>query len=244
MKKIALITGASRGIGAQIAKTFAQNNYTVIINYNSSQKLAENVVAEIIGFGGEALAIKADVANKNEVEKMFQTIIKIFGHIDVLVNNAGISLNKLLIDCEEEDFDKIISINLKGTFLASKYALKSMISQQSGCIVNISSFWGQTGGANETLYSASKAGVIGLTKAMAKEYALCNIRVNAVSAGVIKTQMNDEYGENFYEEIKQQIPTEKIGCPQDVADAVLFLVSKQANYITGQILNVNGGILI
>ena len=244
MKKVVLITGAGRGIGAGIAEKFAESGYIVIINYYRSKNEAENLSAKLTSLGYENFLIQADIRKEIEVKEMFEKVVKIYKKIDVLVNNSGVSLDKLLIDTTEEDFQNVMSVNLKGAFFACKYALLNMIEHKSGVIINISSIWGQTGASNESVYSASKAGLIGLTKALAKEYGLSNIRVNAISAGVIESDMNLAYGENFYEEIKEEIPLNKIGLPSDVGDLAVFLSSEKANFITGANISLNGGMYI
>ena len=244
MKKVVLITGAGRGIGAGIAEKFAESGYIVIINYYRSKNEAEKLSAKLTSLGYENFLIQADIRKEIEVKEMFEKVVKIYKKIDVLVNNSGVSLDKLLIDTTEEDFQNVMSVNLKGAFFACKYALLNMIEHKSGVIINISSIWGQTGASNESVYSASKAGLIGLTKALAKEYGLSNIRVNAISAGVIESDMNLAYGENFYEEIKEEIPLNKIGLPSDVGDLAVFLSSEKANFITGANISLNGGMYI
>ena len=244
MKKVVLITGAGRGIGAGIAEKFAESGYIVIINYYRSKNEAEKLSAKLTSLGYENFLIQADIRKEIEVKQMFEKVAKIYKKIDVLVNNSGVSLDKLLIDTTEEDFQNVMSVNLKGAFFACKYALLNMLENKSGVIINISSIWGQTGASNESVYSASKAGLIGLTKALAKEYGLSNIRVNAISAGVIESDMNLAYGENFYEEIKEEIPLNKIGLPSDVGDLAVFLSSEKANFITGANISLNGGMYI
>ena len=243
-KKVVLITGASRGIGAELAKRFAENGYSVVIDYNESEKKAFEVLEEITSKGGEAVAVKADMRVPSEVEDLFNTAIKTFGHIDVLINNAAVALGKLLIDTTLEDFENVFNTNIRGYFLMTKQAIPHFLARGGGKIINISSVWGQTGGALETVYSASKGAIIAFTKAVAKEYALSNITVNTISPGVIDTDMIRIYSDDEIEMLRQMIPVEKIAHPVEIANMALFLASDKANYITGQVLAVNGGFYI
>ena len=243
-KKVVLITGASRGIGAELAKRFAENGYSVVIDYNESEKKAFEVLEEITSKGGEAVAVKADMRVPSEVENLFNTAIKTFGHIDVLINNAAVALGKLLIDTTLEDFENVFNTNIRGYFLMTKHAIPHFLARGGGKIINISSVWGQTGGALETVYSASKGAIIAFTKAVAKEYALSNITVNTISPGVIDTDMIRIYSDDEIEMLRQMIPVEKIAHPVEIANMALFLASDKANYITGQVLAVNGGFYI
>jgi len=243
-KKVVLITGASRGIGAELAKRFAENGYSVVIDYNESEKKAFEVLEEITSKGGEAVAVKADMRVPSEVENLFNTAIKTFGHIDVLINNAAVALGKLLIDTTLEDFENVFNTNIRGYFLMTKQAIPHFLARGGGKIINISSVWGQTGGALETVYSASKGAIIAFTKAVAKEYALSNITVNTISPGVIDTDMIRIYSDEEIDALRQMIPVEKIAHPVEIANMALFLASDKANYITGQVLAVNGGFYI
>ena len=243
-KKVVLITGASRGIGAELAKRFAENGYSVVIDYNESEKKAFEVLEEITSKGGEAVAVKADMRVPSEVENLFNTAIKTFGHIDVLINNAAVALGKLLIDTTLEDFENVFNTNIRGYFLMTKQAIPHFLARGGGKIINISSVWGQTGGALETVYSASKGAIIAFTKAVAKEYALSNITVNTISPGVIDTDMIRIYSDEEIDALRQMIPMEKIAHPVEIANMALFLASDKANYITGQVLAVNGGFYI
>ena len=243
-KKVVLITGASRGIGAELAKRFAENGYSVVIDYNESEKKAFEVLEEITSKGGEAVAVKADMRVPSEVEDLFNTAIKTFGHIDVLINNAAVALGKLLIDTTLEDFENVFNTNIRGYFLMTKQAIPHFLARGGGKIINISSVWGQTGGALETVYSASKGAIIAFTKAVAKEYALSNITVNTISPGVIDTDMIRIYSDEEIDALRQMIPVEKIAHPVEIANMALFLASDKANYITGQVLAVNGGFYI
>lgn len=243
-KKVVLITGASRGIGAEMAKRFAENGYSVVIDYNESQEKAMQVLKEITDNGGDAIAVKADMRVPAEVENLFNTAIKTFGHIDVLINNAAIALGKLLIDTTLEDFENVFNTNIRGYFLMTKQVIPHFLSNGGGKIINISSVWGQTGGALETVYSATKGAIISFTKAVAKEYALSNITVNTISPGVIDTDMIRIYSDEEIDSLRQMIPVEKIAHPVEIANMALFLASDKANYITGQVLAVNGGFYI
>ena len=243
-KKVVLITGASRGIGAEMAKRFAENGYSVVIDYNESQEKAMQVLKEITDNGGDAIAVKADMRVPAEVENLFNTAIKTFGHIDVLINNAAVALGKLLIDTTLEDFENVFNTNIRGYFLMTKQVIPHFLSNGGGKIINISSVWGQTGGALETVYSASKGAIISFTKAVAKEYALSNITVNTISPGVIDTDMIRIYSDDEIDSLRQMIPVEKIAHPVEIANMALFLASDKANYITGQVLAVNGGFYI
>lgn len=235
--KTVLITGASRGIGEQIARAFSTNGYNVIINYNKSEERAKKLGEEL-----NAPIFKADVSKFDQAKALVDFAIEKFGKIDVLVNNAGIALpQKVLQEVTEEEFDNIVAINLKSTFNCSKLVIDLMISNGGGSIINISSIWGQVGASCEAVYSMTKAGVIGFTKSMAQELALSNIRVNAVAPGFIKTDMNAHLSNEDIDDFLQCVPLNRIGSAEEVAQAVLFLASDQASYITGHVLNVNGG---
>lgn len=234
--KTVLITGASHGIGKAIAKEFAQNGYNVVINYNSSKKEAEELSKEING-----ILVKADVCKENEVEQMFDLVKQKIGKIDVLVNNAGVALKQMVCDTSLQEWQKVLDINLTGTFLTSKYALKDMM-YSGGKIINISSVFGLSGASCEGAYSAAKAGVIGLTKSMAKEYA--NVCVNCVCPGAIETKMNNNLSLEEKQKLIEEIPTGRLGTCEEVAKTILFLASDAADYITGQIISINGGMYI
>ncbi len=238
---MALVTGGAQGIGRAVALLLAQKGATIVISDINIQK-AEETAQEIRSLGREAMAVQVDVANFQEVEKMVEGIVEKFSRIDILINNAGITRDKLILRMSEEDWDAVIRINLKGTFNCTKAALKYMSKQRSGKIVNISSVVGMMGNAGQANYSASKAGVIGFTKTIAREFAQRGINVNAIAPGYIQTPMTDVLPEKVKEELKRLIPMERLGQPEDVAQAVLFLVSEASSYITGQVLNVNGGI--
>lgn len=242
--KIALITGASSGIGRAIALKYAEEGAVVIINYSGNSQGASETVEEIIRDGGTAEAIKCDVANYNEVESMVEYVIGKYKRIDILVNNAGIARDTLLMKMSSEDFEKVIDINLKGTFNTIQCVSRHMIRQRSGRIINMSSVVGITGNIGQANYAASKAGVIALTKSAAKEFAARNITVNAIAPGYIKTRMTDVLGEKVRDEILSKIPMKKVGNPEDIANAALFLAVNESNYITGQVINVDGGMVM
>lgn len=242
--KVALVTGSSRGIGRAIAIELAKKGYHVGINYSGNQEKAEEVVAEIEKLGQEAIAIKANVSLEAEVKEMVKTVTKKWGRLDVLVNNAGITRDNLLMRMKEEEFDQVIDTNLKGAFLCIKSVSRQMMKQRSGRIINISSVVGESGNPGQINYVASKAGVEGMTRTAAKELASRNILVNAVAPGFIETEMTDQLSESIKAEMFKMIPLEKLGQAEDVAKAVTFLASDDANYITGQTLHVNGGMLM
>lgn len=239
--RVALITGAAQGIGKSVALLLAQNGADIVVSDINLEK-AEETAKEIESIGSKAIAIKVDVANLKDVERMVESILEKFGKIDILVNNAGITRDKLILRMTEEDWDAVLNVNLKGTFNCTKAVVRHMAKQRSGKIVSIASVVGEMGNAGQVNYSASKAGVIGLTKTIAREFAQREINVNAIAPGYIETPMTEVLPEKVKEELKRLIPMERLGKPEDVAEAVLFLVSEESNYITGQVLNVNGGI--
>lgn len=243
-KKTAIVTGSSRGIGKAIAVELAKNDYNVLINYKSSEKNANELKDKLIDKGYVVDIFKADVSKYTDVKSMFEYCIDKFGNIDLLVNNAGISSEGLLTDVSEEEWNNVIDTNLKSVFLCSKEALKIMISNHSGKIINITSMWGVTGGSCEVVYSASKAGIIGLTKALAKEVGPSGINVNGIAPGVIMTDMMEEFSDEDINVLKEDTPLMRIGSPQDVANVVLYLASEKSDFITGQIIGVNGGFVI
>ncbi len=242
--KVALITGAARGIGKAIAKKFAENGYNVLINYVSAKTDIKTLTKEFEDLGVKVLLVKADVSNKEEAEGLVNQTIEKFGKIDVLVNNAGITKDNLLMRMSEEDFEKVLDINLKGTFLITKFATKYMMKKRCGSIVNLASVVGVAGNAGQCNYSASKAGVIGFTKSIAKELASRNIRANAVAPGFIKTDMTDVLSDNVKENINSQIPLKRMGTAEEVAKLVYFLGTAESSYITGQVINVDGGMVM
>lgn len=242
--KTALITGASRGIGRAIAETLAAQGAKVAINYAGNVKAAEEAKAAIEAAGGEAILVKADVSDPAAVQEMISTVTEAFGQIDILVNNAGITRDGLLMRMKDEDWDAVISTNLKGVYNCTKAVTKLMMKKRYGRIVNMTSVVGITGNAGQTNYSAAKAGVIGFSKSAAKELSSRGITVNMVAPGFIDTDMTAVLPEKVKEEMAAGIPLGRIGKAQDVANAVLFLVSDQASYITGQVVNVDGGMVM
>ena len=244
MNKVALITGSSRGIGKQIAIKFAKNGYNIVVNYINKNEEVEKTIEELKQFGVEVLEAQGDISNYEQSEKIVNSTIEKFGQIDVLVNNAGITKDMLIMRMKKEDFTKVIDVNLVGTFNITKNVIPHMMKKRSGRIINISSVVGISGNAGQCNYAASKAGIIGFTKSLAKELASRNILVNAVAPGFIETNMTDVLQENVKEEIKKQIPLKRIGKAEDVANAVYFFTSEESSYITGQVLQVDGGMLI
>lgn len=241
-RKVALVTGGSRGIGKEIAKKFANNGYNLVINYVSDNTDLEALKEEFNNTN--VLFVKTDVTNYESCENMVSEAIKEYGRIDVLVNNAGITKDTLLIRMKEEDFDKVININLKGTFNMTKTVTPYMMKQRYGKIVNISSVVGVIGNAGQSNYAASKAGIIGFTKSVARELASRNILANCVAPGFIRTDMTDVLSDTVKESIHAQIPLKKMGEAHEVANAVYFLASEENTYITGQVLNVDGGMVM
>ena len=244
MNKVALITGSSRGIGKQIAIKLAKNGYNIVVNYINKNEEVEKTIEELKQFGIEVLEAQGDISNYEQSEKIVNSTIEKFGQIDVLVNNAGITKDMLIMRMKKEDFTKVIDVNLVGTFNITKNVIPYMMKKRNGRIINISSVVGISGNAGQCNYAASKAGIIGFTKSLAKELASRNILVNAVAPGFIETNMTDVLQENVKEEIKKQIPLKRIGTAEDVANAVYFLTSEESSYITGQVLQVDGGMLI
>lgn len=239
--KVALVTGAGRGIGRQIALTLAKANAFVIVNYNGSRNNAEDVVNEITQSGGSAEAIQCNVADAAAADNMVKDVIARHGRVDILVNNAGITRDNLIMRMSEQDFDDVINTNLKGAFHTIRSLSRSFLKQRSGKIINIASVVGITGNAGQANYSASKAGVIGLTKSVAREFASRGICVNAVAPGYIETEMTQALSEDAAKSLLQMIPMGKAGTAQNVADLVLFLAGSGSDYITGQVIGVNGG---
>jgi 3-oxoacyl-[acyl-carrier protein] reductase len=237
----ALITGASRGIGRAIARQLAGDGFRVIVNYNSSETLAKELISEINNiYRVDGIALRADISDRAQVEAMFAAA----GNVDVLVNNAGIAQQKLFSDITGQDWDRMFDVDVKGVFHCCQCALPYMIHQKRGKIINLSSMWGQVGASCEVHYSAAKAAVIGLTKALAKEGGPSNIQVNCIAPGVIQTEMNAHLDENTRNELKEETPLGVIGTAEDVAGAVSFLAGERSNFITGQILGVNGGMIL
>jgi 3-oxoacyl-[acyl-carrier protein] reductase len=239
--KVALVTGGAQGIGKAVALMLAHHGADVIVADVNLEK-AQETAKEVEATGRGAMAVKVDITRLNDVEQMVESAIARFGKVDILINNAGIARDKLILRMTEEDWDAVLDVNLKGTFHCTKTVIKHMSKQRSGKIVNIASVVGEMGNAGQANYSASKAGVIGLTKTVAREFAQRGINVNAIAPGYIQTPMTDVLPDKAKEELKRMIPMERLGQPEDVAHAVLFLVSEASSYITGQVLNVNGGI--
>lgn len=239
--KIALVTGASRGIGREIAKTLAREGAVVIVNYNGSQSSALETVREIEEQAQKAELYQCNVADFKAVGEMIENIIKKYGKLDIVVNNAGITKDNLLMRMTEEEFDQVLDINLKGAFNCMKHVSRQMLKQKSGRIINISSVSGVLGNAGQANYCASKAGLIGLTKSTARELAPKGITVNAVAPGFIQSDMTDSLTDSVKETILGQIPMKKMGMASDIAEMVVFLASEKANYITGQVIQINGG---
>lgn len=244
MKETVLITGASRGIGLATAKLFAAKGHPVVLNYNHSRESACAAAREINAAGGMAAALKADVAHPDEVRAMFDEAERQLGGIGILVNNAAVARQCLVTDIAYSEWRDTFAVNVDGMFLCSQIALRSMLREHRGCIVNISSMWGQVGASCEVLYSATKAAVIGMTKALAQEVGPSGIRVNCVAPGVIDTEMNAHLSADDLEALKDAMPLMRLGTPQDVAEAVYFLASDKASFITGQILAPNGGMVV
>lgn len=242
--KTVVVTGASRGIGRAIAIAFAKQGANLVLNYNKSQKSVEEVVEAIEAAGGKAVAVQADVSQSEEAKKLIQTAVDTFGSLDVLVNNAGITKDMLLMRMKDEEFEQVLDINLKGTFYCLKHASNIMLKQRSGKIINMSSVIGITGNAGQANYAASKAGIIGLTKSAAKELAMRGITVNAIAPGFIDTEMTQVMSDKIKENILSMIPLKRAGKPEDVANTALFLASDAASYITGQVIQVDGGMLM
>ncbi|MGN4126235.1 3-oxoacyl-[acyl-carrier-protein] reductase [Lysinibacillus sphaericus] len=242
--KVAVVTGASRGIGRAIALKLAEEGAKIVVNYSGSQAKAEEVVTFIQANGGEAIAVQASVSKSEEVTALMDAAVKTFGSLDILVNNAGITRDNLLMRMKEDEWDDVLDTNLKGVFLCTKAVTRQMMKQRTGRIINISSIVGVAGNAGQANYVAAKAGVIGLTKTTAKELASRNILVNAIAPGFIETEMTDQLPEELKQGMLTQIPLAKLGRPEDIAKAVVFLASDDANYMTGQTLHIDGGMVM
>ncbi len=241
--KVALVTGANTGIGLETVITLAKQGADIIINYLHDEEKAEAALAKVKSYGVEAILIKADVSSMEQCKEMFEKIKEHFGKIDIVVNNAGITKDNLIIKMSEDDFDKVVNVNLKGVWNVCKIATKLMIKKRTGRIINMSSVVGFMGNAGQTNYATTKAGLIGLTKSLAKEVGIRNITVNAVAPGFIESLMTDVLGEDVKEYFKKNIPLGVLGKPEDIAKAVVFLASDEAKYITGQTIHVNGGLI-
>lgn len=241
---VVLITGASRGIGAGCAEAFAGAGYDVAVNYRRSREKAEELAKRLSSLGVRAIAVQADVSDSGQVKAMFERVRAELGDVDVLVNNAGIAHYGLITDMTDEEWRRLTETNLSSVFYCCREALPGMIRRHSGAIINIASMWGEIGASCEAAYSAVKAGVIGLTKALAKEVAPSGIRVNAVSPGVVMTDMMAGFSEDDVKALKEETPLGRLGEAEDIARAALFLASEKADFITGQVLSVNGGMVI
>ncbi|EOU1682215.1 3-oxoacyl-[acyl-carrier-protein] reductase [Clostridium perfringens] len=242
--KVAIVTGGTRGIGRAIALKLADQGANIVINYRNSDKEAEELKSILEGKGVKVLTVKCDISNFEDSKNLMDKCKEVFGKIDILVNNAGITKDTLIMRMKEEDFDNVIDVNLKGTFNCAKHASAIMLKQRFGKIINMTSVVGIAGNAGQVNYAASKAGVIGLTKSLAKELGSRGITINAVAPGFINTDMTASLSEKVKEEASKNIPLKRLGDPEDVANLVGFLASDAANYITGQVINVDGGMVM
>ncbi|MBE6050654.1 MAG: 3-oxoacyl-[acyl-carrier-protein] reductase [Clostridium sp.] len=243
-RKSAIVTGGSRGIGKAIALKLASNGINIVLNYRSSEEEASKVEEEIKEFGVDVIKVKADIRKLDEVQELINKAKEKFGSIDIMINNAGITKDSLILRMKEEDFDSVVDVNMKGVFNCLKCITPIMIKQKSGKIINIASVVGITGNAGQVNYAASKAGVIAMTKSLAKEIGSRGITVNAIAPGFIDTDMTEDLSEKYREELKKSIPLKRLGKTEDVANLVEFLASDKSNYITGQTINVDGGMVI
>jgi 3-oxoacyl-[acyl-carrier protein] reductase len=243
-RRVAVVTGATRGIGRAIATQLASDGFNIVVNYRGDAEPANALVSELEGHGVAARAIQADITKAEDVASLIEGAIAAFGKLDALVNNAGITRDTLLMRMSEEDWDAVLTTNLKGAFLCSKAAIRPMIRQRGGTIVNLTSVIGLVGNAGQANYAAAKAGLVGFTKSLAKEVGSRGITVNAVAPGFIETRLTDVLSEEIKEASIKQIPLGRFGTPEDVAGAVSFLVSPAARYITGHVLSVDGGLFM
>jgi 3-oxoacyl-[acyl-carrier protein] reductase len=242
--KVAVVTGAGKGIGRAIALRLAQHGASIVINYRSSAKEAEEVIQEIRKNGGKAEMVQGDVSSFEDADKVIKFAVLNFGRLDILVNNAGITKDTLLLRMKEEDFSKVIDVNLKGVFNCTKHASAVMLKQKSGRIINISSVVGLMGNAGQANYAAAKAGILGFTKSIAKELGTRGITVNAIAPGFITTDMTEVLSDKVKEKLIENVPLKRLGSPEDVANLAAFLASDNASYITGQVINVDGGMVM
>ncbi|AAK81497.1 3-oxoacyl-[acyl-carrier protein] reductase [Clostridium acetobutylicum] len=242
--KVAVVTGAGRGLGRAIALKLAAEGANLVVNYRSSEAETQKLIKEIEELGSKAVAVKADISKYDEAETIIKKALDEYGTVDILVNNAGITKDNLLLRMKEEDFDSVINVNLKGAFNCIKHTSRVMLKKKSGKIINISSVIGLIGNAGQVNYAAAKAGIIGMTKSVAKELASRGITVNAVAPGIIKSDMTDALTDKQRESIVAAVPLNKVGEAEDVANLVLFLASDLSSYITGQVINVDGGMVM
>lgn len=238
-EKVIIVTGGSQGIGAEIVKFLANHGHKIILNYNKSEEQAKKIKEELININRDVQIFKADVSKRDEVKKLIEFAIQTYGKIDVLINNAGISQNKVFTEITDSQWNDIINVNLNSVYYCTQEALPYMLNKKQGCIINISSIWGETGGSCEVAYSTTKAAINGMTKALAKELGLSNIRVNAIAPGIIDTNMNKNLNDKELEEIKEEIPLNRIGKPIDIAKCINWLIEDE--YTTGQVISINGG---
>lgn len=243
-KRVAIVTGATRGIGLAVASRLARDGFDIVANYRGDDDVAASARTELEATGRQVVLTKGDVSHADDAGALIETALKELGQIDVLINNAGITRDTLMMRMSEDDWDAVLSTNLKGAFLTSKAAIRPMIRQRSGRIVNMTSVVGLVGNAGQANYASAKAGLVGLTKSMAKEVGSRGITVNAVAPGFIETRLTDVLNQDLKETLLKQIPAGRLGCPEDVAGAVAFLVSPDASYITGHVLTVDGGLFM
>lgn len=244
MPQTALVTGASRGIGKETARQLAHRGYHVAVHYNASREEAEALCASLRAEGCTASPFQADIADPAQVRRMAQDVLSVYHRVDLLVNNAGVAAQQLFTDVTDADWVRMVGVNLSGAFYVTRAFLPGMISRRSGCVLFVSSMWGQVGASCEVCYSACKAGLIGMTKALAKETGPSGVRVNCIAPGVIDTDMNARLDANTLDALAQETPLCRLGTPQDVARAVAFLGGEEAAFITGQVLGVNGGFVV